>query len=106
MEIARTLAAPDAIASVFTTEQLQAALQFQFEVAGLCENTQVLFAQRVERNRDSFFHEPAGEVFSLLDTARYRVVLETNRDGEYVFLTTYYYFNDDNGTPVPAFIMC
>jgi len=92
--------------SIYTVEQIQTALQFQFEVEGLCENMQVVSVQRVERYRDYIWHEPAGEYFCLLNTARYRVVRRFAHDGEYTILTSYYYFFDESGTPVLAFIMC
>ena len=91
-------------------------------------NPQVVSAQRVTRDRDSLWHESSGMTIDLSNAVRYRVVIRYresvadfdrraadwpdfipnpfSRDGDYTLLTEYHYFNDQNGTPVPAFSSC
>ena len=93
------------------------------------ENPQVIAVQRVERDRDNFFHEPGDFWVDLTNSAYYRVDIKfsepledylwreekiTNiyfftpytRNGDYTIFTDYFYFNDENGTPVLAFVLC
>jgi hypothetical protein len=115
--------------SIYTAEQIQSALHRQFSIIGWCENTQVISAQRIAHSTGYLWHEPAGEYFDMRDTALYRVTLRSPesleeylrvaerfananlsnpfiRDGDYTIYIGYYYFSDENGTPVQAFIIC
>jgi len=116
-------------ATTFTIEQIQAALQPQFQVGDWGEgNPQVISAEWVERDIDSFYWESAGSYVDLSNSVRYRVAVrfrqsmedytawsniwvdfEPNpfsRDGDYTILTEYYYFHDVNGTPELVIVMC
>jgi len=121
---------PIELPSIYTAEQIQAALQpSQFALSGFYEGSHVISVQRIERQRDYLWHEPAAELIDLSNAARYRVMvaspeplddylnrvaLFTNihlpitftRDGDYTIFTDYHYFNDENGMPVQAFVMC
>ena len=114
----------------YTIEQIQAALQQgQFMVGDWGEgNPQVISVQRVERDRDYLFFEPGATYIDLTNASRYRVEIrfrqslegytmwseiwqdaESNpvrRDGDYTIVTDYYYFNNVNGEPENAFVMC
>ena len=116
----------------FTLEQIQAALQGQFLVGDFGEAPpQVVSAQRVARNRDYIYLEGAGPDAPPIDLTaaflyrveiRFRQALEDyeiwaatfheadfnpfRRDGDYTILTDYYYFEDQNGGPVLAFVSC
>jgi hypothetical protein len=114
----------------FTIEQIQTALQSQFQMNDWGEgNPQVISVERVERDRDSmtFEGDPNAAPIDLSNSYRYRVAVrfkqsleaynmwfdiyssfETNpysRDGDYTILTDYYYFNNVNGIPVLVFVM-
>jgi hypothetical protein len=103
LSIARTLTPRYAtLPSVYTAEQIETAMQQQFVVAGL-ENSKVISVQRVENHREYFWHEPAEEYIDLSNTSCYRVHIQNS---EYGTFTQYYYFRDDNGSPVLAFILC
>jgi len=116
--------------SIFTIEQIQAALEPQFQVGDWGEgNPQVISAERVTRDRDSITFESSGSTIDLSSSFRYRVAVRYKqsfedftlwsslyddypdianpfeRDGDYTILTEYYYFNDVNGAPVLAFVM-
>ena len=113
----------------YTIEQIQIAMQPQFQVGDWGEgNPQVISAQRVERDRDSMWFEPGATYIDLSNSLRYRVAARFrqpiedynmwaeiyadwdespfSRDGDYTILTGYYYFNDVNGTPELAFVLC
>ena len=114
----------------YTIEQIQAVLQQgQFMVGDWGEgNPQVISVQRVEREQDYIFFEPGATYIDLTNASRYRVEIrfrqsledytmwseiwqdmESNpfrRDGDYTIVTDYYYFNDVNGEPENAFVMC
>ncbi|MCL2842196.1 MAG: hypothetical protein FWE28_01840 [Oscillospiraceae bacterium] len=113
----------------YTIEQIQTALQPQFQVGDWGEgNPQVISAQRVDRDRDSIALDFSHTYIDLSDSVRYQVAIrfrqsiedynmwsdmwagaERNpfsRDGDYTILTDYYYFNDVNGAPELAVVMC
>lgn len=111
--------------TTYTIEQIQAALQPQFQVGNWGEgNPQVISVQRVEREVDYLFLESGGSYVDLSAAVRYRVAVrfrqsiedynmwagsENNpfsRDGDYTILTDYYHFQDVNGNPELAFIGC
>jgi len=117
------------VAETYTIEQIQIALQPQFQVGDWGEgNPQVISVERVEREVDRFFWESAGSYVDLSDAVRYRVAVrfrqsiedynmwsdiwanaESNpfsRDGDYTILTDYYHFHDVNGNPELVIVMC
>jgi hypothetical protein len=117
------------VAETYTIEQIQIALQPQFQVGDWGEgNPQVISVQRVEREVDSFFWESADSYIDLSDAVRYQVIVrfrqsiedytmwsemwadsERNpfsRDGDYSILTDYYHFHDVNGNPELVVVMC
>jgi hypothetical protein len=100
-----SIAPPHELASVYTIEQIQTAMQHQFGVFGL-ENAEVLSVQRVKRHNDYRWHEPAGEYVSVSYASRYRVFVQFSYNNEHATFAQYFYFDDDNGTPVLTFIMC
>jgi len=119
-------------ASLYSIEQIQSALMPQLQVGDWGEgDPQVIFAERVERDIDSFYDERDRSTIDLSRASRYRVTLKYRqpfedyliyktiyddelpdmqnpfrRDGDYTILTSYYYFNDENGEPVLPFVMC
>ena len=117
------------VAVTFTIEQIQIALQPQFQVGDWGEgNPQVISVQRVERLVDSFFWESAGSYVDLSDAVRYRVasrfrqsiedynmwsgiwayseINPFSRDGDYTILIDYYHFHDVNGSPELVVVLC
>jgi len=120
---------PQVVAETYTIEQIQIAMQPQFQVGDWGEgNPQVISVQRVDRVVDSFFWESAGSYVDLSDAVRYRVATrfrqsiedynmwsgiwaysEINpfsRDGDYTILTDYYHFHDVNGNPELVVVLC
>ena len=131
----------ETLPQTYTLEQIQALFEREdmferFYRMGWEHNTsmpeghvRVYSVQRVERERDYWFHEAGGRgendehVVDLTNSELYRVVVRvpmTNaayeafwpggsglrREGEVVFLPSYYYFNDVNGEPEFAFLTC
>jgi|GEM_PF-1943291 len=115
--------------SIYTAEQIEAALQDQFAAVGYPENTQVIAVQRVENRTGYRWHEPSGEYFDMSGDALYRITLQIpeplenylrvaesfarshlfnrrTRNGDYTIFIRYHYFRDENGTPINAFVMC
>jgi hypothetical protein len=118
---------------IYTIEQIQAALQPQFQMGdwGAAGSPQVVSVQKVERDRDSITLEsggPGAAPIDLSNSSRYQVVVkyeqsleeynmradiykdsEDNpfrREGGFTLLTGYYYFNDVNGMPELAYVAC
>jgi len=116
---------------IYSVEQIQKALEKggAFNLGDFGEgNPQVVYVEKVERDRDSIYHEGAGLTYDLSNSERYKVEIryrqsieEFNvweefykdfefspfrRDGDYTILTEYYYFNDVDGEPELAFISC
>jgi len=121
--------------TTYTIEQIQIALEPQFMVGSWSEELpQVISVERVERDRDGWRPEGAGPgpyTVDLTNSVRYRVTLRfqpypedfdhwdysiafwaesgeyyVRRDGDFIILTEYYYFNDINGEPELAFVSC
>ena len=117
--------------SNYTLEQIQIALEPQFHVGDWGEGSpQVISAREVERDRDSFWFEGAGEEIDISESVRYEVAIRYKqsiedynlwlsiiadhpeidnpyiRDGDYTIMTSFFYFNDENGTPVLAHVAC
>ncbi|MDR0248505.1 MAG: hypothetical protein LBI44_02420 [Oscillospiraceae bacterium] len=113
----------------YTREQILFALRDQLIANGWDPDTSlVVSAQKTERDKDSFYWESAGETVDLSQSARYLVEVrivqsedeyavleeiykdaETNpfrREGDYTFVTDYYYFNDADGEPRLAYVAC
>ena len=116
-------------AGTYTVQQIQAAIQPQFQVGDWGEgNPQVISAERAARDRDYFLPDTGGPQVDLTNAVRYRVEIRFRqsfedysawaesfldsasnpfrRDGDYTILTDYFYFNDVNGEPEIAFVLC
>ena len=117
-------------ADTFSIEQIQLALQPQFQVGDWGEgNPEVISAVRVERDRDYMYSNDTCEhIIDLSNAYRYRVEIRFRqsledytmwseiyadfdvnpfrRDGDYTILTDYFYFNDVNGTPELPIVLC
>jgi len=123
------LPAPQEPPATYTIEQIQVALEPQFSMGDWGEGSpQVISAERLARDRDSIWFEPSGSDVDLSNAFRYRVAIRFkqslegyhqasygwpdsipnpfSRDGDYTILTSYYYFNDVNGTPELAVLSC
>jgi len=115
----------------FSVEQIYNALEKggAFNLFDFGEgNPQVIYVEKVERDRDSITHEGSGQVFDLTNSKRYKVEIQYRqsiedfnvwvelykdfefnpfrREGDYTILTEFYYFNDVDGEPELAFISC
>ena len=119
----------------FTVEQIQLAMEPQFRM-GIPpqEPQQVIAVERVERVREGFRPEGAGPgsyIYDLTNSMRYMVtyrfvpypedydlwmysveffandlIPHIRRDGNFIIITEYFYFNDVNGEPELAFVSC
>ena len=119
------------LSTIYTIEQIQETLDNSnaFMVGAFGEyNPQVISVMRVERDRDYIILEGSSSRIDLSNSVRYKVetrfkhsiedfnswhgiyiYAEFNpfrRDGDYTIMTSFYYFNDDNGKPVLAFLSC
>ena len=113
----------------YTVEQIQTALQPQFQVGDWGEgNPQVVSVQKVDMDRDNITFESSGISIDLTNSSRYQVIIkykqnlddftlwseiyndaEINpfrREGDYTIFTGSYYFNDVDGEPELAFVAC
>ena len=105
----------------YTQEQIEAALEPQFQI-GMGEST-FISAQRVERDRDSMILDSSPTPIDLSESVRYRVTYEIRIpldetdfrisdeyriENGYIIYTVidYFYFNDENGTPVLVVVRC
>jgi len=119
----------------YTIEQIQRAMEPQFRMGiPSQEPQQVIAVERVERVREGFRPEGAGPgpyIYDLTNSVRYRVTYRykpypedydfwvysveffandpeplIRRDGDFIIITEFFYFNDVNGEPELAFVSC